>query len=314
MLLLAALVIAPGAVRADGAAAEALFQEGRAAASRGDHATACAKFQESNRLDPAVGTVFNIGDCSEKIGRVATAWQSFREVQQRLPSNDERVGIAKKRADALEARLPKLTIVLVDAPAGAKVRRDGVELGDASLKVALPVDPGSHVVDVTAPGRKDQSFPFTIREAEKKTLEVKAGPAEDKPVPTTTASTTAAPPPSGTATSVDVEPGDGRKKTGIVVLGVGGGVFVVGAVLGVLTMQKKSTADDNCPDKRCNAEGYDAVKSGRTLGTLSTVGLGLGLVGMGVGGYLLASSPKKESALAPWVGPGSGGVSYARRF
>src|SRR5688572_21714651 len=36
--------------------AEALFRQGRAAADEGDFQTACAKFAESQRLDPSAGT------------------------------------------------------------------------------------------------------------------------------------------------------------------------------------------------------------------------------------------------------------------
>src|SRR5687768_2981870 len=56
-----------GAEPRDAAAAEALFRQGRQAADAGDHAKACEKFKESNRLDPALGTVFNIADCEEKL-------------------------------------------------------------------------------------------------------------------------------------------------------------------------------------------------------------------------------------------------------
>ena len=38
-----------------------------------------------DRLDPAIGTVFNIADCEEKLGRLATSWTLFQEVVQRLP-------------------------------------------------------------------------------------------------------------------------------------------------------------------------------------------------------------------------------------
>jgi hypothetical protein len=149
-LLALLIALAPAAARAqarDPAAAEALFREGRALSDAGDIAGACAKFRESDRLDPAVGTVFNIADCEERLGRVARAWTLFDEVAQRLPVTDKRRAVAQQRAAALEPRLPKLSIRLAaKAPAGARVVRDGVELGSASLGTPLPVDPGEHVV------------------------------------------------------------------------------------------------------------------------------------------------------------------------
>ena len=94
----------------DPAAAEALFRAARGAIDKGDYATACPKFEESNRLDPQVGTVFNLADCDEHLGKVATAWQLFKEVAQRLPQGDERVAMASSRATALEKKLPRVVL------------------------------------------------------------------------------------------------------------------------------------------------------------------------------------------------------------
>src|SRR5688500_10877054 len=80
----------------DPAAAEALFREGRALADAGDYGGACAKFRESERLDPAIGTTFNIADCEERQGHVARAWTLYREVAQRLPASDGRRAIAEE--------------------------------------------------------------------------------------------------------------------------------------------------------------------------------------------------------------------------
>lgn len=300
--IFALLLLAPAsALAGDAASAEALFVQGRAAADRGDHATACAKFAESNRLDPAPGTVFNLGDCSEQLGKLATAWQYFREVVQRLPANDERVPIAKARASKLEKRVPKLTIKLAaDAPAGTTVARDGNELGAASLGAPLPIDPGEHSVEVKAPGRQRSIVTITIVEASEKVLDVAPGPVE--------AIAKADPPP-------DAPPGDAKRTAGWVAVGVGGAVFTIGAVTGLLVLGKKSTVDANCDaDKRCNQQGLDAADSGKTLGKISGVGLVLGAAGLGVGGYLLATNPRRESALVPWGDAKSGGLTFARRF
>jgi hypothetical protein len=249
------------------AAAEVLFLEGRKAAERGDHQTACAKFHESNRIEFAVGTVFNIGDCEEKLGRVATAWRSFREVVQRLPPGDERIAIAQQRADVLEKRLPRLTLRLASgAPGATRVVRGGVEMGSASLGVALPVDPGEQTIEVSASGRKAATFQVRLAEGEQRELEV--------------------------------QPGEALSSSR-------------------LTLGKKSTADANCPDKRCNREGFDAVDSGRLLGNVSVVGFVVGALGAGAGAYLLLTEKNPDQArtsLLPSVGPGSFQFSWARTW
>ena len=128
----------------DPAAAEELFRQGRAAAQRKDFSTACAKFRESNRLDPAVGTVFNIADCDEK----------------------------------LEARVPTLSIHVVHSErTDFVVRRDGVVLGAASLDTPLPVDAGEHLVVVEAPGTESAQYTSHVVDGDHASLDVSVGSA-----------------------------------------------------------------------------------------------------------------------------------------
>ncbi len=278
----------------DAAAAEALFRQGRALSDAGDIAGACAKFRESDRLDPAIGTTFNIADCEERLGRLARAWTLFNEVVQRLPASDKRRAVAQKRALALEPRLPKLSIRLsTAAPADARVVRDGVELGAASLGTPLPVDPGEHVVVVSAPGRAERSFNVIVSEREIRALEVDAGEA-------------IATPPSEPRPLVERAPAPRSPVLGYAVGGMGVAGFVTAAVAGVLVLQKKGVVDDHCnAAKQCDAEGLQASESGKTLGLVTTIGLVTGVVGVGVGGYLVlsaGSSAERASASLAYGG------------
>ena len=89
--------------------------------------------------------------------------------------------------------------------------------------------------------------------------------------------------------------------------GVGVAGLAVGSVAGILTLGHKSTVNDNCnaDTKQCNAAGYDAAQSGKTLGLVTTTGLVVGAVGVGIGAYLLLSNGKGEShtaVTAGWMG------------
>src|SRR5262245_32588034 len=66
--------------QSDSAGARALFAEGRALMDKDRYEEACPKFEESLRLDPGMGTQFNLAHCWEKLGRTASAWALFLDV------------------------------------------------------------------------------------------------------------------------------------------------------------------------------------------------------------------------------------------
>jgi hypothetical protein len=269
----------------DPAAAEELFRQGRAASQKKDFTTACAKFRESNRLDPAVGTVFNIADCEEKLGRLATSWTLFQEVMQRLPSDDERRTIASERARSLEARVPMLTIHLAPTDrTDVVVRRDGVVLGAASLETALPVDPGEHTVIVEAPGTQSALFTSQVGAGEHASLEVKLG---------TLSTSTGLPKDSALQTSAP--PAQSSHTAAYLVGGVGIAGMITGVVAGLIVLNKKSTVNSECVDKRCSQAGIDAANSGKTFGVVTTVGFVAGALGLGTATYLFLSAPAAEN-------------------
>src|SRR5271165_5089170 len=130
------LLIVPATALAqqrDPAGAEALFREGRRLATLGDYASACPKFAESERLDEAAGTLFNLADCEEHIGRTASAWEHFAGAIERLAPGDPRRDYAREHIGLLEPRLAWLTVTIAPGtPPAAALSRDGVLLGTTS--------------------------------------------------------------------------------------------------------------------------------------------------------------------------------------
>src|SRR5262249_17506611 len=66
--------------RQDIARADALFREAPTLVQKGQLSEACAKYAESQRLDPANGTLLNLALCNEKQGRHAAAYRQLQEL------------------------------------------------------------------------------------------------------------------------------------------------------------------------------------------------------------------------------------------
>src|SRR5260221_4080478 len=112
----------------DPATAEALFRQGRQAVEAKNYQEAAQKFAESQRLDPAAGTLMNLATSEEKLGRLASAWQHWKEAIDSLPANDDRIAFAQSRVQELEKKLPRLQVTLgKGAGEGAKIYRDQIE-------------------------------------------------------------------------------------------------------------------------------------------------------------------------------------------
>jgi hypothetical protein len=158
VLALSVLLVPQVAHAGDAAAAQALFDEAKQLMADGRYTAACPKFAESQQADPGLGTQFHLADCWQHVGRIASAWALFHEVESQAHARGEsgRERVARDRAVALEPFLPKLQILPREgeAAAGMIIRRDGIEVGREQWGAEVPIDPGTHVVTVFVPGRQ----------------------------------------------------------------------------------------------------------------------------------------------------------------
>lgn len=155
---LCALLILSQRARAGGAAptARALFDLGCTLMSAGRYAEACPKLEESLRLEPGMGARFNLAYCWEHSGRTASAWALYLAVAAaaRGAGMSEREAVARQSAAEVERKLSYLVIQVGEKARGLQVSRDGVVLGPATWGTRAPVDPGSHWLGATAPGKR----------------------------------------------------------------------------------------------------------------------------------------------------------------
>jgi hypothetical protein len=259
----------------DPAAAEVLFEAGRELLDAGDYEAACAKFAESQRLDPGAGTLMNWATCEEKLGKTASAWQHVKEALAAMPPGDDRVPFAQNKLRELEARLPWLTLRLEGASDGAvTVLRDGVVLEAASLGMALPVDPGAHSVVVRAEGYADQEFKIYIEEQEKKDLVVHPGAPLTK----------------------QEEPANAKKKPPVLgwsLVGAGAAGIGIGVATAVMLGNEQQTVDEHCENKRCDATGVEAAARGKRLVWANAIAFGAGAAALGTGIVLIVTNGKE---------------------
>lgn len=300
-----------------GAAADALYQDGKALLDRGEYAEACPKLAESHRLDAATGTVLALALCWERAGKIASAWSAYTEAATRARAGRDaaRADVASRRAADLEPRLPRLRMLLgggVSDRPGLEVLLDGVAMS-AGIGVASPIDPGAHVIEVRAPGKRTERREITA--AEGRTTEVVVDALEDaarQEAPVAQPPAPAEPSPSG----------GGLRTAGFVLGGVGVAALAGGAVVGLVALGEASTLKDElgydadastCPTATLQ-ECTDAYGSATTLGTTSTVLFIAGgvLLGTGLGMIVVAGPTDRYAALE--LRPTIGGAAARGRF
>ena len=217
------------------ARAQQLFDSALADAEAGNFVAACPKFLASQDADPKTSTLMNLANCYQHNAQSASAWGAFREaeIMARKAGRPELESAARARATALEPKLLRLNIVVPEASrlAGLVVTRDGALIPAGEWGVAIPVDPGEHVLTASADGHKSWAEHVAI-EAESKTITLPA--LEPAPVePTPTAEGPLPPPPPKGLTTLQT-------------VGIGGAGIGVAAMIGggVLALVAKGSYDD----------------------------------------------------------------------
>ncbi|HEY3498855.1 MAG TPA: hypothetical protein VGK73_29390 [Polyangiaceae bacterium] len=308
-LVAVALVFAAGHAHAqtapDAQRAQLLFDEARDLMSQKRYPEACAKFAESQALDPGGGTILNLGICRKHEGRTATAFQVLTEAlaQARASGRSDRITTAERHLGELAPKLSRLTVA---APPGGPppdlvVTLDGVPLANESLGQPFPVDPGEHELAATRPGHLSWSARFTLgSEADARSVEVPALTPEAPPPPPPVAPPPAppapAPPPPAAIPSAAPSAERGSSRTvGYVLVGAGGAALLTGAYFGARAISLKAESDrfyvgGYCTQQSCVDDWEDA----RTAALVSNITIGVGIAAAGVGLYVLLRPARGE--------------------
>ena len=310
---------ADGGSAGDQAAAQVLFDQGMQLMEQRKFTEACPKFAESQRLDPGIGTQFNLADCYESVGKTASAWTNFLDVAGSAvgANQTERAKVARARAVALEPRLSRL-LIEVDPGArirGLEVRRDGAPVGSLLWGTAVPIDPGVHVVEASAPGKAPWRGTEDVR-GEGTLVTVRVPVLSN--APNTAAMARSAP--LLPVRTRPIESPDGprpwQRPLGLIVAGVGVVGLGLGTAFGLIASARQDDSLEFCRenDKNlCSSAGVDLRDEALAAAGVSTAAFILGgaaLVGGGILFFTAPSTPASgQAALRLTAGPSGAAVS-----
>lgn len=301
----------------DLATANALFDEARRLSAEGQFAEACAKFEASMTLAPRLGVQLNLADCYERVGRTASAWIAFGEAAALARrGTDQREVFARQRQDALVRRLSRLGVALAGAPVhGLTVRRDGRRMEPSSLGVDVPVDPGVHVVEVTAPGYLPWSTRVVVSGEGEVVRVMVPAPERSPPAPSPASPS----PPPASLTRATAEPPE-RRFTRATWTAAGVGVAGIGAgtALGLRARSQWQQARRDCDGSNNCSDAADAlIERSRRDGNIATLGFAIGGAALITGVVLYVRSPRSRGRpvqLAPLIAPATTGAAAAWAF
>ncbi|HTB78242.1 MAG TPA: hypothetical protein VK762_33590 [Polyangiaceae bacterium] len=308
MAACACLCASPARAAESGEALDELRQ-GYSLKQAGHCQDALPHLARSFQLQPSARAALNLSDCEQRLGDLVAAEAHAAQGADlaRQQKNDELAGVADEQLAAIEQRLPRLTVKLVDGAPDCAISRDSVALPAPAIGTAVAVNAGAHVLAVDCPGHASRSFDVSIAEGDRTETDVSPGPLL-APAPT--------PPVQGIPIEVSPSPAPRESSNArvapIVVMGIGATGLAVGLVSALVANAKHAPLLANCnSDGACPMSERDDISAFHTFRTVSTVAYALGgaaLIGGAVWWLVAPSAHPNPAAARLWIGPGAAGV------
>lgn len=314
------------------AAARALAVEGVKLADAGDCHAAITPLTKAEGLYHSPIVASRLGECEIETGHLVEGTERLRKLlREPQPENaSAAVQRAFSRAEVLvEQTTPRLAAIKL-AIVGpnlddVNVKVNGKPVLAAAMGVEFPVNPGTQSLQIEAAGffPKTQTVSLFPGERQTVTFELEARPQEvqaeapkTKPQPQTSVQS----PPARQPATLEIRDNESRSYApvyvsyaiGLVGLGVGAGY-------GYAAKKDHDALVDKCPGNVCPSAQKDALESARTKGTIATIALGVGGVGVVAGTIFLlvggedsdtaSTAATRSVALQPWFGTDQLGVS-----
>ncbi len=334
VLAAAGLLLRLPAAFAQSAEAEMLFRDGRTLIKAGKLAAGCDKLDASARLEPSIGTLLNLGDCREKLGKLASAWAAFRKAEamaKRAGGDDKRQAEAAKRAITLEPNLANLVIEVKQKVDGLVIRRDGELVDPGIWSTAVPLDPGGYKIVAEAPGYTAWRMDVVVGPRQKRQvvlvpLLTRAPVPRVEPPPPVVVVRPVAPPvsppdgasvePAPVAMTVRQRTWSGTRKLSVGLAVVGVGAVAGGVYFGTRATELADQSDARCPLTICaDAEGLRLNRRAQDAATRANILYVGGGVAVAAATVLwFVGKPSDERVVKPTFGDGQVGLAYGGSF
>jgi hypothetical protein len=289
---------------ADTQMARTLGTEGLRLAEAGDCTGAVDKLSRAEKLRHAPTTLERLGECQIALGHYVEGTENLRSVvRERLERSAPPAFVtAKARAQkALDAALPhvgKLRIDVTGPVAGdIALKIDDQPVSSASLGVDRPIDPGTHVVEASAPGYKGASAKVDIGDGASQTAHL-------------TLEREAVVPHEPTTTTVSHR----VYWPAAVAFGVAGASAILTAVFGSLALAKKNDLVTACGGTSCPPSQQGTYNDASAFASAANVGLVIAGVAAAAGVVLVFVAPKHTVIERVGLQPSPFGAALAGRF
>ena len=232
------------------------FHEGMAFMEADELDAACARLEEALCLAWGDGIQFQLAECEERRGRVATALALYADLERRVAGNEAKLALVAERMAELAPRVSRLAVTVADRARGQRMR-----IGSEPLRDGMAIDPGVYVVEVSAPKHKPYrqqihiDVPGTTRLTIPKLVEQEPEVRILRPEPVV-------------AANMDV---GWAQVPGWVTLGSGGALLGAAAIAGGVALDRQSSAEAHCPlPDACYTAGAQLMDDAHHAATAAT--------------------------------------------
>jgi PEGA domain-containing protein len=266
--------------------ARAQFQQATELEQARNWTAALQAFREVGQVRMTPQVRFHIAVCEENLGRWVAALGGYElALADADRVNPDFQSEVEENVKKLRARIPKLVIERGAGAKAAAIELDGVAVGDSSIGVEVPLDPGPHAVTAKAPNHKPFDTNVTLKEEETSKLEVTLERLPSEAVGPVAPEAPPEKPPS--------------KVVPFVIGGVGIASLIGSGVLFGLRQSTLADLDKACPSRSdCPKNKQSSYDNLKVYNYGAQIALGVGVAAVGTAAVLLLVQRKKQEPVA----------------